>query len=154
VMILAHGDDKGLVLPPRLAKYQVVIVPIYKDDSKDLVLKEARKLAKSIKARVFIDDSDKSPGWKFNHWELKGVPLRIELGPRDIERKQVVVAKRTGGKEFVKVKDLDVNALLEEFHNELYENALKVLKNKVKRVNTKAELYKAIKDGFVAKACW
>ncbi|MFA5406580.1 MAG: proline--tRNA ligase [Candidatus Nanoarchaeia archaeon] len=154
VMILAHGDDKGLVLPPRLAKYQVVIVPIYKDDTKELVLKEARKLAKSIKARVFIDESNKSPGWKFNHWELKGVPLRIELGPRDIEKKQVVVAKRTGGKSFIKVKDLDVKALLEEFHNELFDNAVKVLKSKVKKVETKTELYKTIKDGFVAKACW
>jgi len=156
VMVLAHGDDKGLVLPPVLAKYQVVIVPIFNDKTKKEVLKEATKLKKSLRGvRVFIDDSDKTPGWKFNHWELKGVPLRIDIGPRDIKAKQVVVVKRnTGEKLVIKVKKLDVKSLLKEVHEELYKKALKVMKSRVKRAKTKKDVYSLIKKGFVAKACW
>ena len=154
VMIIAHGDDKGLVLPPAVAKYQVVIVPIFKDDNKELVLGEAKKLAKKIKARVFLDDSDKSPGWKFNHWELMGVPLRIELGPRDIGNKQCVVVKRNNGeKRIVKLSDLDVKSLLCEVSDELYAKAVKVLGERVKKAKSKDEIFSLIGDGFAVKAC-
>lgn len=155
VMIIAHGDDKGLVLPPAVAKYQVVVVPIFKDDNKELVLKEAKKLAKSIKARVFLDDSDKSPGWKFNHWELMGVPLRIELGPRDIASKQCVVVKRNSGeKSVVKLSDLDVSSLLCEVSDELYVKALNVLSDKVKFAKNRDEVLKFINKGYAVKAYW
>ncbi|MEK0353126.1 MAG: His/Gly/Thr/Pro-type tRNA ligase C-terminal domain-containing protein, partial [Nitrosopumilus sp.] len=98
-MIMIHGDDQGLVLPPKIAPTQVVIVPIYKnDDGKNKVLpkvEEIRKILESKEIRVHVDDrSELSPGYKFNDWELKGVPVRIEIGPKDIEKQSVVIAKR------------------------------------------------------------
>jgi prolyl-tRNA synthetase len=98
-MIMVHGDDKGLVLPPKVAPIQVVIVPIYKsDEAKEIVfpkLNEIREQLESKKIRVHVDDrSELTPGYKFNDWELKGVPLRIEIGPKDIEKQQVILAKR------------------------------------------------------------
>ncbi len=98
-VILAHGDDQGLVLPPRLAPIQVVIVPIGRDEGGAASLAKARELATDLKVagvRVHVDDRDSSPGFKFNDWELKGVPLRVELGPRDLEAGHVVVAHRVG----------------------------------------------------------
>lgn len=94
VAILFHGDDKGLVLPPRVARYQVVIVPIYaKNMSMEIVNEKCSDIKKQLlKAgiRVHFDNRDNyNPGWKYNHWELKGVPVRIEIGPKDIEKKQV-----------------------------------------------------------------
>jgi len=87
-MILMHGDDKGLVLPPAVAPEQIIIVPITPGDTKKNVMKEVENLAKQLKNfRVHIDDRDGySPGFKFSHWELKGVPLRIEIGPKDLEK--------------------------------------------------------------------
>ena len=104
-VIATHGDDKGLILPVRLAPVQVVIVPIIKDDTKEKVLTFAKEIQKKIGCCfvVKIDESDKTPGFKFNEWELKGVPIRIELGMRDIEAGTVIVARRDNG-EKVKVE--------------------------------------------------
>ena len=98
-MIMIHGDDQGLVLPPRIAPIQVVIVPIYKKgDDRDMVLpkvEEIREMLESKGIRVHVDDrSELSPGYKFNDWELKGVPIRIEIGPKDVKKQSVVIAKR------------------------------------------------------------
>ncbi len=98
-LIMAHGDDNGLVLPPKLAPVQVVIIPIFKDDSeKTATVTAARQIEQSLKSlgiRVAIDDRDQyRPGWKFNEWEVKGVPVRIELGPKDLAAAQVVCARR------------------------------------------------------------
>ena len=109
-VIATHGDDKGLVLPVRLAPVQVVIVPIYKDDTKEKVLGFCDNVKKSIDCCFFvkIDDSDRTPGFKFNEWEMKGVPLRLEVGPRDIESDSVIVVRRdTSEKVKVPVKELD-----------------------------------------------
>jgi prolyl-tRNA synthetase len=98
-VILAHGDDQGLVLPPRLAPIQVVIVPIGRGEQGDAPRAKAHELAAELKAagvRAHVDDRDASPGFKFNDWELKGVPLRVELGPRDLEAGHVLVAQRVG----------------------------------------------------------
>jgi prolyl-tRNA synthetase len=98
-VILAHGDDAGLVLPPRLAPIQVVIVPIGRDEQGEATRAKARELADELQAagvRVHVDDRDASPGFRFNDWELKGVPLRVELGPRDLEAGHVLVAHRVG----------------------------------------------------------
>jgi prolyl-tRNA synthetase len=98
-VILAHCDDQGLVLPPRLAPIQVVIVPIGRGDQGDAPRAKAHELAEQLTAagvRVHVDDRDASPGFKFNDWELKGVPLRVELGPRDLEAGHVLVAQRVG----------------------------------------------------------
>ena len=97
-IIMAHGDDQGLILPPRLAPIQVVVVPIWKTDAEKGGVMEAIEQVKTVLGdcvRLKIDDRDEySPGWKFNEWELKGVPLRIEIGPRDIQKAQVVLARR------------------------------------------------------------
>ncbi len=98
-LIMSHSDDQGLVLPPRLAPIQVVIVPIWKGDSaRTRILEAARNIADRLREaeiRVEVDDRDGfSPGWKFNDWEMRGVPLRIELGPRDLEKDQFVAARR------------------------------------------------------------
>ncbi|MBW3665397.1 MAG: proline--tRNA ligase [Actinobacteria bacterium] len=98
-IILAHGDDQGLVLPPRLAPYQAVIVPIGRDEEGEQVRAKATELAHQLVqagVRVHVDDRDESPGFRFNDWELKGVPLRIEIGPRDLEAGHVLVAHRVG----------------------------------------------------------
>nr|AIE90861.1 prolyl-tRNA synthetase (PARS, proS) [uncultured marine thaumarchaeote AD1000_07_E11] len=98
-MIMAHGDDKGLVLPPKVAPMQVVIVPIYKNDNdKENVITKVNEIANILELkniRIHIDSREElTPGYKFNDWELKGVPLRIEIGPKDIENQSMVLAKR------------------------------------------------------------
>jgi len=98
-VILAHGDDRGLVLPPRLAPHQVVVVPIGRGDALAGTTAEAERLARRLRergVRVHVDTRDQSPGFKFNDWELKGVPLRVELGPRDLEAGVVMLAQRVG----------------------------------------------------------
>jgi prolyl-tRNA synthetase len=97
-MVMVHSDDKGLILPPRVAPVQVVIVPIFKKNVYDAILAESKALAIALEAmqvRVHVDDRDiYTPGWKYNYWELKGVPLRIELGPKDLENRTVRVVRR------------------------------------------------------------
>jgi len=160
VMIAVHGDDRGLVLPPKLAPIQVVIVPIFDKKKREKVLAAARKIEKSLsKVRVKLDSRDDfSPGWKFNEWELKGVPVRIEIGPRDILKKQVVVARRdTYEKKVVKMSKLttEVNTLLEEIQRGLFKKAEDFLKKNTRKAKTYSELKHIIENnrGFV-QACW
>jgi prolyl-tRNA synthetase len=161
VMLSVHGDNKGLVIPPKLARIQVIIIPIYNNDAKELVIKSANDLSKklSAKARVFVDDNDSySPGWKFHEWELRGVPIRIEIGERDIKADKVVVYRRdTGKKQDVKIGDLtkEIESLLEEIHQNLYNNALKQLKSNIHQVHDYSELKKIITGtGGFAEAPW
>ncbi len=126
-IIMTHGDDDGLILPPAIAPIQVVIVPIAAH--KPGVLEKAKELAESLKsvARVKLDDSDKAPGWKFSQWEMKGVPLRIEVGPRDLEQGQCVLVRRDNReKQFVKLEDLPttIPAALDDLARALYDRAL------------------------------
>ena len=96
-LIMTHGDDSGLVLPPALAPYQVVIVPIGRENWRETVLPRAQEIQRELTAagiRVTLDARDERPGWKFSEWELRGVPLRLEIGPKDIEKSQVLVARR------------------------------------------------------------
>ncbi|HZT75607.1 MAG TPA: His/Gly/Thr/Pro-type tRNA ligase C-terminal domain-containing protein [Vicinamibacterales bacterium] len=96
-MIMVHGDDGGLVLPPNIAPYQVVIVPIGRDNWRETVLPKAQEIQAQLRAaglRVTLDERDERPGWKFAEWELRGVPLRLEIGPKDIEKSAVLVARR------------------------------------------------------------
>ncbi|MBI2667018.1 proline--tRNA ligase [Candidatus Woesearchaeota archaeon] len=162
VMVLMHGDDKGLVLPPRVAEKQVVIVPIVFDkDTAQKVLKEAEKLKKKlekISVRVHLDNREGyTPGWKYNEWELKGVPLRMEIGPRDLEKKQVVIVRRDSGeKKFFPLSQLEdeVPALLEKIHHDLYEKAEKFLKESIVSVKTLKEAEKALEDKKLLFAAW
>jgi len=131
-LIMTHSDDKGLVLPPNLAPFQVVIVPIYKGDEQKIeVLDHAKKLYKNLDAagvRVKLDDRDThTPGYKFNDYELKGVPIRLGIGPKDIEKGTVELARRDNlTKSFVSQDDLasHVNKLLSEIQSNLFDRAL------------------------------
>jgi len=113
-LIMTHGDDGGLILPPRLAPYQVVIVPIPRGNWKETVLPKAEEIKAALVARgvrVMLDAREsQTPGWKFNEWELRGVPLRMEIGPKDLEKSQVVLARRdTRAKSFVPMDGLDAH---------------------------------------------
>ena len=131
-LIMTHSDDKGLVLPPNLAPFQVVIVPIYKgDEQKNEVLDHAKKLYENLDAagvRVKLDDRDThTPGYKFNDYELKGVPIRLGIGPKDIEKGTVELARRDNlTKSFVSQDDLTshINKLLSEIQSNLFDRAL------------------------------
>ncbi|KAK2146802.1 hypothetical protein LSH36_583g02081 [Paralvinella palmiformis] len=126
-IIMAHSDNKGLIIPPKLAPIEIVIVPIGKQNVKQMIMKHAHQLFKKLskKFRVKLDTEDqKSPGWRFSEWELKGVPLRIELGPRDIEQHSVTLAVRdTGEKHHVTLEELPVtiNKMLNDMQERLYQ---------------------------------
>lgn len=129
-IIMTHGDDKGLIMPPRLAPTQVVLVPIYKAETRAQVLPAAQELVAQLRAagvRAHLDDRDQfSPGFKFNEWELKGVPLRLEMGPKDLEAGTVVLASRLGGKETLPLAQVAamLPQKLDDFHQALYQRAL------------------------------
>lgn len=156
-LIVVHGDEKGLRLPPRVAPIQTVIVPIYKtDEEKEAVLKVCNDVKDSMpEVRVELDDrEDKSPGFKFNEWELKGVPIRMEVGPRDVENKQVVIARRdTGDKQNMSLDTIakDVPKLLEDIQENLLSQANKYMDDNTHTVSTLDELVSIVdgEGGFV-----
>mgnify|MGYP001586296630 CR=1 FL=1 len=155
VMFAVHSDDKGLVLPPKMAPNSVVIVPIIFDDSKEKVLKKAEEIAKKLsKYNPILDSREEySAGFKFNEWELKGIPLRIEIGPKDLEKESLVLVRRDNGKkEVVKISDLDkkISEALESIQKNLFEKAEKLLNSAIVKVNNLNELKKAIKDKKIA----
>jgi prolyl-tRNA synthetase len=158
-IIMVHGDDQGLIMPPKLAPYQVVIVPIFKnDEEKTSVLSVAKDVkAQLIKAniRVTLDEREgQSPGWKFNDWEMRGVPLRIELGPKDVAKQSAVLARRDRpgkeGKVFASLTDLPVTVekLLAEIHESLHARALSFRRSNTHNAQTYDELKKAVENGF------
>ncbi|CAN7553773.1 proline--tRNA ligase [Rossellomorea sp. LjRoot5] len=157
-MIMVHGDDRGLVVPPRIAPTQLMIVPIAQH--KEGVLDFAYNLKTQLSgvARVGIDASDKKPGWKFNEYEMKGIPLRLEVGPRDIENGQVILARRdTGEKNTVTLEELEgkVAALLEDIQRNLLEKAREHREEKTTIAKTFDEFKTTVneKGGFI-KAMW
>ncbi|MCR4912057.1 MAG: proline--tRNA ligase [Bacilli bacterium] len=156
--IMVHGDDNGLVLPPEVAPIQVVVVPVAMN--KPGVLTAAREVEKKFKDagyRVKLDDSDKSPGWKFSEWEMKGVPLRVELGPRDIEKGQIVFAKRNTGEKIICPLDEMIekaNELKKVIQKEMYERAFKYLLEHVTEVRNLDELNAVLDKGGYAKMMW
>lgn len=157
-VIMVHGDDNGLVLPPRVAPIQVVVIPIAAQ--KPGVIPAAREVAKTLKEagiRVKIDDSDKSPGWKFSEYEMKGVPLRLEIGPRDIENKQCMLAKRNDGtKVAASLEGLvdTVKALLDTIHDEMYQKANAFVQSHIRECHSIEEIEKALDDRCYAKVMW
>ena len=158
-MIMTHGDNNGLVIPPAVAPIQAVIVPI--QQFKEGVLDKANEVAAALKAagiRVKVDDSDNSPGWKFAEYEMKGVPVRIEIGPKDIESNQCVIVKRSNREKlFVSLDGIadSVNDALESVAKELYEAALENRERRTYSCTSIDEINKALEkgDGFV-KAMW
>jgi prolyl-tRNA synthetase len=155
-MFAIHSDNKGLIIPPRLAENKIVIIPILFEKTQEKVLKEVQKIEKLLKEFQPIVDSrtEYSPGWKYNEWELKGIPLRIEIGPKDLEKKQVVIVKRNDSKKyFIKSKELkkEVQKILEEMQKELYQNAENIMKKSIKKTENKKELINYIKEKKVVK---
>ena len=154
-LVMIHSDDKGLVLPPKVAPTQIVIVPIYFDD-KSKIIKKASEVKNMLKSyEVELDDRDGyTPGWKYNEWELKGVPLRIEIGPKDVAKKQVVLVRRdTNEKEFVKLTQLDkkVKETLEDIQNSLFNKAKKFLNSNIAEANNWNEFVRQIKNKKLVK---
>ncbi len=159
-LIMTHGDDKGIVLPPRVAPIQVVIVPITKDEDRERIVETAQGVARDLSEfRVKLDDRDYlTPGWKFNEWEKMGVCLRIEIGPKDISKKQIILVRRdTGEKSQVSMNEvnMEVRRQLEEMQEQLYERALKFRDDHTFEVNSWDEFKDVIENGKgFAKAFW
>jgi prolyl-tRNA synthetase len=159
-LVMAHSDDSGLVIPPRIAPLQVVIVPIYKgDEQRARIGDKADQIIRELKAlgiRVKYDDNDNArPGWKFAEYELKGVPVRIALGARDLENNVAEVARRdTKEKQSVSLNDLTqyIQNLLEEVQNNLFEKAKAYRESHITPVNSWDEFIKVLeeKGGFLA----
>jgi prolyl-tRNA synthetase len=162
-LIMAHSDDEGLVIPPRLAPIQVVVVPIYKkDDERARVLETIHRLLQEWgdRFRVKLDDRDHlTAGFKFNEWELKGVPVRVEVGPRDVEKETAAVARRDvpgrEGKVFVSQAALadQIAGLLDTIQRNLFDRALRFREGHTQDVITYEELKEAVETGF-ARAYW
>ena len=152
-LVLTHSDNKGLVLPPRVAPTKAVIVPIIFEESKQKVIDKTSEVCQNLcnaGIESFVDYREEySPGWKFNEWEMKGIPVRIELGPKDLEKESVVVVRRdTGKKEIIKMKELtsQLERIFKEMQNELFEKAKKEFEDNIVCVSTWDELKKEIKN--------
>lgn len=161
VMIAIHSDNHGLVIPPNVSRIQVVIVPIYKNENREKVLEEARYIYLKLKPslRVYLDDRDAySPGWKFNEWELKGVPIRIEIGEKEIKSKRVVAMRRdTLQKSEVPIKSIekDIESLLNDINENLYKKAKKDLESRIHKATTLEQLKKIFKTkNGIAEIPW
>ena len=161
---MVHGDDQGLVLPPRLAPTQVVIVPIFRtDEEKATVLQTAKDLkVQLVKAnlRVTLDEREGfSPGWKFNDWEMRGVPVRVELGPKDVAKQSAMLARRDKpgkeGKLSAPLADLagNIEKLLAEIHQAMFARALAFRRANTHEIKNYQEFKKAVETGF-AYAHW
>jgi prolyl-tRNA synthetase len=156
-VIMTHGDDSGLVLPPRVAPFQVVIVPIGRDNWRETVLPKAQEISRQLSAsglRVTIDERDERPGWKFSEWEMRGVPLRLEIGPKDIDKSAVLLARRdTREKASVPMDGLaaKIRALLDEIQQNLFTRAVQFRKERTQSVSTYDEFKQAMegRPGFV-----
>ncbi|MDW3667115.1 MAG: proline--tRNA ligase [Nitrososphaeraceae archaeon] len=158
-LIMVHGDDKGLILPPKISPTQIIIVPIYKDESKEIVKQKAYELENKLKdsnIRAYTDDRDEfTSGWKFNEWEMKGVPLRVNIGIRDIREEQVELIRRdTRERFYVKEKDLvnETLSILENIQSNMYHLANNYLVTNTRNATRLDELLSMLDSsgGFVA----
>lgn len=152
-LIMVHGDDRGLALPPKVAPKQVMIIPIGPPKTRDAVVGRADELFAELKkagVRVGIDDrADVRPGWKFNEYEMRGVPVRLEIGPRDMENGVCVLVSRISGeKKVISQENLveEVKAMLDQVHNEMYERALAFRKEHFYSVDTLDEMKASIEE--------
>ncbi len=159
-IIMVHGDDKGLVLPPAIAPVQAVIVPIIFEDSKKEVLKKSREVKEALEKEgieAHLDEREEhNPGWKFNEWEIKGVPLRVEIGPKDLQKGQMILARRdTGEKKAVRLDDiLSVQKTLEDIQKNLLEKATGEREALIKEAKTKDDFKKQIENKKMVLAYW
>lgn len=160
-IIMVHGDERGLKLPPKVASVQIVIVPIFFDTSKQVVMEKAReyKFLLEKKFKVELDDRDSyTPGWKFNEWEMKGVPVRLEIGPRDLAHNQVVAVRRDKGNKVI-ISEKEVESTLEKWMADIQNNLFLQARSRLEeniRFTDNYESFKEImeeKRGFI-KAFW
>jgi prolyl-tRNA synthetase len=161
-MIMTHGDDKGLVLPPKVAPIQVVIIPIYHSkEDKENVLQKACQIKDSLSnngIRVNLDDREQlTPGFKFNDWEMRGIPIRIEIGPKDIAKNQIVLARRHNQTKI----SLDIDGLTEKtlselknIQKEMFDAAKKILDERVVRVSEYQQFKKELDNGKMIDCSW
>jgi len=161
-MIMTHGDDKGLVLPPKVAPIQVVIIPIYHSkEDKENVLQKACQIKDSLSnndIRVHLDDREQlTPGFKFNDWEMRGIPIRIEIGPKDIAKNQIVLARRHNQTKI----SLDIDGLTEKtlselknIQKEMFDAAKKILDERVVRVSEYQQFKKELENGKMIDCSW
>ena len=161
-MIMVHGDNKGLVLPPKVSPIQVVIVPIYysEADAKKVIEKanEIEKILLDKKIRVHVDRrSELTPGFKFHDWELKGIPLRIEIGPKDIAKQKVVIATRHNQEKTdlaIDKIDGEINVILEKIQNEMFDAAKKMLQERSRSVDDYEKFKEELEKGGFLYAPW
>ena len=161
-IIMTHNDEKGLKLPPKIAPIQIVIVPIYKEEKeKDLVLNKCKEIKTGLKDafRIKIDDRDQySPGWKFNFWELKGVPIRLNLGPKDIEKNVIEIVRRDTFEKFKNVPQEGLKQYLLKLSTEIQENLFRQAKEFLNKntytVSSEKEFVEKIKSGGYLITFW
>lgn len=161
-LIMTHHDEKGLKLPPEIAPYQIVIVPIYKEEAdKEKVLKKANELTNKLKEkfRVKFDNRDQyTPGWKFNHWEIKGVPIRINIGPKDIENNVVEIYRRDTNEKFKNTPQENLEQYLIDLSTEIQKNLFRQAKDFLVKntcfVKSKEEFLEKIKAGGYLVCFW
>jgi prolyl-tRNA synthetase len=161
-LIMVHGDDRGLVLPPRVAPIQVVIVPIYYSSSdKEAILNKTNEIKEILikkNLRVHVDERDEfTPGYKFNDWEMKGVPLRIEIGPKDLAKGKMVLVRRDNSRK----SDLSFDQaekgavmILDEIQKNLYDTAKKFTDERIKDVSNFEQFKKELEKGMFLYAPW
>lgn len=159
ILFAMHSDSKGLILPPKVAINKVVIIPILSNkDSKNILISTKKISSELRKFSPILDDREGyRPGFKFNEWELKGIPIRIEIGPRDVAKKQVVLVRRdTGNKKFVKWSNLSktVQKELVDMQSNLFNRAKEFLDNSIVNVKSIAELKKVVNDKKIGVAHW
>jgi prolyl-tRNA synthetase len=155
-MLAMHSDNNGLVIPPRIARYKVAIIPLLFKGKEEPVLKAAEELKEKLKELnpILDDRDDLTPGRKFADHELKGTPIRIEIGPRDLEKNEAIVKTRIGEEKLtIKIEELktELPKLLEEMQQKLFNNAKKVLEENTKKTESKEELISFIKEGKLVK---
>jgi len=155
-VVMAHGDDKGLVLPPKIAQYQVLIVPISSDAKIKTYIAKIEKILEDKKIRFFTDNREQTPGWKFNEWELKGAPLRLEIGPKEAKENKITCVSRDElKKNSISLKQFNPEKLLDAMHKRMYEKSKQFTLENVREAKSYEDFKKIIKEknGFV-KAFW
>jgi len=154
-VISLHGDDKGLILPFCISPKKLVIVPIYSNKNKEKILKYTNEIKKKLKDfKIHVDDREwHSVGWKFNEWELKGVPFRLEIGEKELKTKSLTLFTRDT-KEKISVKKLDLNKLGKEFDERLRKRADKLMEGRIVNCKTKEEIKKVVNKGKIARVNW